>query len=124
MDLACRPELRQDAVTAADHARDLKALQGHKGRSHPLEAARRPDHALERTVIGLDDVVEILRGALLDILRQQASSCRRRIAFGYDASLSVVIDNGGEPLIVLRVLRRKRWVAPVSRRSDSMKSIS
>ena len=67
-------------MAAADHAHDFKTCQGHGGGFHRLEAARRPDHALERTVIGLDEVVEILLGALLDILRQQASSCRRRIA--------------------------------------------
>jgi hypothetical protein len=36
------------------------------------------------------------------------SFCRRWIALGYDASLSVVMDEGGKLLIVLRALRRKR----------------
>jgi len=41
-----------------------------------------------------------------------------------DASLSVVIEDGGWSLTVLRALRKKRYAARLFRRSDSMKSMS
>ena len=82
-------------MTAADHAHGLKALQGRGGGFHRLEAAGRPDHALERAMIRLNDVVQIFRGAVFDIFGSSPSLCRRRIAFGYEASLSVVMDEGG-----------------------------
>ena len=59
-DFACRSGLCQDAVAASDHAHDLKAFDGSHGSFHPLEATRWLDDALERTVIGLNDVVQIL----------------------------------------------------------------
>ena len=60
-----------DTMTATDHAHDLKTLQGRGGGFHALEAARRPDHALERAMICLKDVIQVFRGAVFDILRQQ-----------------------------------------------------
>jgi hypothetical protein len=71
-DLACRAGLCHNAVTPADHTHHFEAFQGYRGRSHPLKATRWPDHTLGGTMVCLDDVVEILRGAMLDILRQQA----------------------------------------------------
>jgi hypothetical protein len=70
-DFACRAWLLQDAVTATDHPHDLKALQSCVGCFRPLEAARRPDHALEGTMIRLDDVVQVFRGSVLNLFRQQ-----------------------------------------------------
>ena len=70
-DFACHTRLRQDAVATPDHAHDLKASQGCRGCLHPLEAAGRPDHTLERTVIRFDDIVQVFRGPVLDIFRQQ-----------------------------------------------------
>ena len=58
-------------MTAADHAHDFKARQGRGGGFHGLEPACRPDHALERAMIRLKDVIQIFRGAVFDILRQQ-----------------------------------------------------
>jgi hypothetical protein len=55
----------------------------------------RPDHAFERTVICFNAIVQVFRGPVLDIFRQQPPLCKRRIAFGYEASLSVVIEEGG-----------------------------
>jgi hypothetical protein len=46
------------------------------------------------------------------------------MAFGYDANLLVVIEDGGQRLIILRALRKKRYAARVLRRSDSLKSMS
>jgi DNA-binding Lrp family transcriptional regulator len=69
-DFAWRAGLCPDAVAAADHAHDLKAPDRCKGCLHRLEAARWPDPPLERAVIRLDDVVEVLRGAVFDIFRQ------------------------------------------------------
>src|ERR1700730_4723784 len=52
------------------------------------------------------------------------SRCSRRIAFGYEPSWSVVIEDGGQWRIVVSALPRKRWAARVFRRSNNMKSIS
>ena len=79
-DFACRLTFPLDAMTAADHAHDLKTLQGRDSSLHRLEAARRSDHALERTMIRLNDVIQIFRGAVYYVSRQhsfvlQAQDC-------------------------------------------------
>ena len=58
-------------MAAADHAHDLKTRQGRGGGFHRLEAACRSDHALERAMIRLKDVIQIFRGAVCHIVRQQ-----------------------------------------------------
>jgi hypothetical protein len=59
-DFACHTRPRQHAMAAADHAHDLKASQSCRGCLHPLEAAGWADHALERTMIGLNTVIYVL----------------------------------------------------------------
>ena len=71
-DFACHAYMSWHAVTSANHSHHLKALQGRRGGLHSLESAGRPDHPLESAVIRLDDVVEVLRGAVFDIFRQQS----------------------------------------------------
>ena len=63
--------MSRQAVTSADHSHHLKTLQSYRGGLHALEAASRPDHPLERAVIRLNDVVQVLRGPMLDIFWQQ-----------------------------------------------------
>ena len=58
-------------MAAADHAHDFKTLQRCGGGFHALEAARRTDHALERAMIRFKDVIQIFRGAVYHIIRQQ-----------------------------------------------------
>jgi hypothetical protein len=58
-------------MAIADHARDLEAPDGDGSCFHPLKAARRQDHALERLMVRLNDVVEIFRCPVIGILRQQ-----------------------------------------------------
>jgi len=58
-------------MTAADYAHDLKTRQGCSGGFHRLEAACRPDDALERAMISLKDVIQIFRGAVYHTVRQQ-----------------------------------------------------
>jgi hypothetical protein len=58
-DFSCHSGLCLDAVAATDHTHDLKALKGRGSCSHRLEAAGRSDHALERAVICLNDVVQV-----------------------------------------------------------------
>ena len=70
-DFACRLTFPLDAMTAADHAHGFKTRQGRGGGSHRLEATGRSDHALERTMIRLKDVIQVFRGAVYHILRQQ-----------------------------------------------------
>ncbi len=70
-DFACRLTFPPDAMTAADHAHDLKTLQGRGGGFHGLEATGRSDHALEHTMIRLKDVIQIFRGAVYHVFRQQ-----------------------------------------------------
>ena len=52
------------------------------------------------------------------------SRLSRSIASGYEGSLSVVIDVGGQSRMVAVALLMKRCAARISRRSSSMKSIS
>ena len=61
----------QEAVTSADHSHHLKTFQGRRGGLHSLKPAGRPDYPLERAVIRLNDVVQVLRGPMLDIFWQQ-----------------------------------------------------
>jgi hypothetical protein len=68
-DFACRLMFLLDAMTAADHPHDFKALQGRDGGFHRLEATCRPDHALERAMIRLKNVIQVFRGAVYHILR-------------------------------------------------------
>ena len=94
-DFACHAALCQAAMTAADHSHDFETRQGRGGGFHCLEATRRPDHALERAMIRLKDVIQIFRGAVFDILRQQPFVLQAYDCLGYDASLSVVMYEGG-----------------------------
>jgi hypothetical protein len=82
-------------MTAADHAHDLKAHQSRGGGFHRLEAARRTDHTLERAMIRLKNVIQIFRGAVYHIFRKQPFVLQAQDCLGYDASLSVVMENGG-----------------------------
>jgi hypothetical protein len=70
----------------------LKAFDGFIGCFHPLEAARRPDQALECSTISLDDIIEIFRCPVLDVMRQ--------VTFSLQAPDWL--------LIVFRAWRRKR----------------
>src|SRR5215208_834834 len=70
-DFACRSTFPLDAMAAADHAHDFKTLQRCGGGFHALEAARWTDHALERAMIWLKDVIQIFRGAVYHIFRKQ-----------------------------------------------------
>ena len=82
-------------MTAADHAHDLKTRQGGGGGFHRLEATGWTDHALKRAMICLKDVIQILRRAGSTSFNSKPSLCRRRIALGYDVSLSVVMEYCG-----------------------------
>jgi hypothetical protein len=73
-DFACHACMSWHAVTSANHSHHLKTLQGYRSGLHSLEPAGRPDHPLERTVIRLDDVVQVLRRPMLDVFRQQSFS--------------------------------------------------
>ncbi len=70
-DFAVRLTFPLDAMTTADHAHGFKTRQGRGGGFHGLEAARRPDDVLERAMIRLKDVIQVFRGAVYHILRQQ-----------------------------------------------------
>jgi len=59
-------------MTAADHAHDFKTLQDRSGGFHRLEATCWSDDTLERTMIRLKNIIQILRGAVYHILRQQS----------------------------------------------------
>jgi hypothetical protein len=48
-----------------------KPRQGRDGGFHRLEAARRPDYPFERAMIRFKDVIQIFRGAVYHIFRQQ-----------------------------------------------------
>jgi hypothetical protein len=56
-------------MTPANHPHSFKAFDGGVGSLHPLKAARRPDHTLERSMVSLNDVIQIFRSAVLDMMR-------------------------------------------------------
>ena len=59
-DFACHVTLCQAAMAAADHPHHLEAFDGGGGCCHPLEAAGRPDDALECSMVGLNDAIQII----------------------------------------------------------------
>lgn len=59
-------------------------------------------------MIRLEDTIQIFQGAVYPILGQQPFVLQTSMAFGYEASLLAVMDEGGEPLTARRALRRKR----------------
>jgi hypothetical protein len=58
----------QDAMTTADHPHDLETFDRCGSWPHSLEAACRLDHALEYRMIGLNEVVQIIRCPMLDVM--------------------------------------------------------
>ena len=66
-DFARHTGRRQHTMTTPDHAHDLETSQGRRGCYYPLEAAGRPDHTLERAVTRFDDIVQVIRGPVLDM---------------------------------------------------------
>jgi hypothetical protein len=69
-------------MTVAAHTHDLKTLQGFSGGFHRLEAARRSDHALERAMICLNDVIQVFRGVVYHIFRQQPFALQAQDCLG------------------------------------------
>jgi hypothetical protein len=59
-------------------------------------------------MVRLDEANQIFRCQMLDMLRQIAVPLQAPIALRYEASFSVVMDDGGQSLIVFKVSRRKR----------------
>ncbi len=53
-------EVENRRLTFAECTHHLKALDRRVGRLHRFEPAHRPNQLLELTVVGLDDVVQIL----------------------------------------------------------------
>ena len=49
-----------EAVTTSDHAHDLEALNGCRGRLPRLEPSGGTDYLLESSVVRFDDVVQVL----------------------------------------------------------------
>ena len=82
-------------MAAADHAHDFKTYQSRGGGFHGLKAECRTDHALERAMIRLKEVIQIFRGAVFDILRQQSFILQTPDCLWIRSSLSVVMDEGG-----------------------------
>src|SRR4051794_37228203 len=71
-DFAPQPWPGQDAVTTTYHTHDVKTFEGGAGCFDPPEAEGRSDHAAERAMIGLDDVVQVFRGSAHHLMRQVA----------------------------------------------------
>lgn len=68
-DFACHVTLCQAAMAAADHPHHLEAFDGSGGCCNPLEATDWPDDALECSMVGLNDVIQVLRSSVHDIFR-------------------------------------------------------
>jgi hypothetical protein len=107
-DFACHSRRRQHVMATTDHPHHLEVLGRRTCRFHALEAAGRPDYTLERSMIRLDDVVKYSDVQCATTPGSSTSICRRRMALGYDTSLSVVIDAGGQSLIVSTALCKER----------------
>ena len=58
-DFACHVTLCQAAMAVADHPHRLEAFDGSGGCCNPLEAAGRPNNALECSMVSLNDVIQI-----------------------------------------------------------------
>ena len=69
---ACHAALCQAAMAAAVHPHHLEAFDGGGGSFRPLEAAGRPDYTLERSIVGLNDVIQLFRCSVLNTFQQQA----------------------------------------------------
>lgn len=119
-DLALRTWFFEHAVATADHAHDLESLDRGRSCPHALEAAHPSDRGFQRAMIGLDDVLRSLEVRCLTVSASLPSRFSRRIVRGYEASLSVVIDEGGHSFMIFSALPGKRVTAFVLRRSDSM----
>jgi hypothetical protein len=107
-DFACHTKRRQHILATTDHSHHLEALDRRTRRFNALGAAGQPDYTLERSRIRLDDVVKYSDVQCATTPGSSPSFCTRRMALGYDASLSVVIDAGGQSLIVFTALRKER----------------
>ncbi len=70
-DFACHSWLGEGAVATTDHPHHFEALNCRTRRFHALEAAGRPDHTLERSMIRLNDVVQVFRCPMHDLFGQQ-----------------------------------------------------
>lgn len=88
------PQQQQDQHRISEVDLTIRKLKRCR-RTSQLEAVGRPDHALERTVICFNAIVQVFRGPVLDIFDSSPPRCKHRMALGYEASLSVVIDEGG-----------------------------
>ncbi len=93
-------------MTAADHAHDFKTLQGRDGGFHRLEATCRSDDTLERAMIRLEIIIQILRGAVYHILRQQSLVLQPQDCLGIRRQF--IRRDGGWWLIAFMALRKKR----------------
>jgi hypothetical protein len=69
-------------MASADHPHHLKALDRSGPRLHCLKASSRADDPLKCSVVCLDDVVEVLAGAMLRIVLQLAFSLQPAERFG------------------------------------------
>jgi len=118
-DFVADTSLARKAVSAPNHAHDLEAFDRGDGSLHGLKASRGPNHPLQCTMICLDDVVQVLRSSVPRLVRYLASRLSWVIASGYEGSLSVVIDVGGQVRIVVTALLKNRCAAPVFRICDT-----
>ena len=81
--------LRSESSTSADHAHHFKALDRSGRGLHGLKASRRSNDAFESTVVGLDDVVEILARAMLCVGRHCSFSLQPGDRFGIGSEVGL-----------------------------------
>jgi hypothetical protein len=114
-DFAVRLTFPLDAMTTADHAHGFKTRQGCGGGFHGLEAARRPDDVLERAMIRLKDVIQVFRGAVYHILRQQPFVLQAQYCLGVRRQLIRrdggwrMVDSGSSPVWLCAGNDKRRW---------------
>jgi hypothetical protein len=64
MDLVFDMQLAREALASTDHLHHFESLDRRGCRPHGLEAARGSNDSFERSVVCLDDVVEVLAHAM------------------------------------------------------------
>jgi hypothetical protein len=85
-------------MASADHPHHLKALDRSGCRLHCPKASGGADNPLECSMVCLDDVVEVLAGAMLRIALQHAFSLQPAERFGIGAEL-ISRDGGRQPVV-------------------------
>ncbi len=123
-DLIAYAWLAREAVSAPDHSHDLETLDRGRRSLDGLEASYRLMTCFNAPWSASIRLFRYFNVRCLVSLGSWPSRFSLSIASGYERSLSVVMDTGGQLRMTVSAFARKRCAARVFRRSESMKSMS